>query len=68
MRRHVVAVLEETGWRVSGGCGAAGILGLKGTALEARMKRLGIARPARSPPFRWQAPNRSASTRARRFA
>jgi formate hydrogenlyase transcriptional activator len=43
-RRHIIAVLEETGWRVSGERGAARILGLKRTTLEARMKKLGILR------------------------
>ncbi len=43
-RRHIVAVLEETGWRVSGERGAARILGLKRTTLEARMKKLEILR------------------------
>ncbi len=43
-RQHIVAVLEETGWRVSGECGAAKVLGLKRTTLEARMKKLGIER------------------------
>jgi transcriptional regulator with GAF, ATPase, and Fis domain len=43
-RQHIVSVLEETGWRVSGERGAATILGLKRTTLEARMKKLGIAR------------------------
>ena len=43
-RQHIVAVLESTGWRVSGERGAATILGLKRTTLEARMKRLGIHR------------------------
>jgi formate hydrogenlyase transcriptional activator len=45
-RRHIVSVLEETGWRVSGDRGAARILGLKRTTLEARMKRFGIHRPS----------------------
>jgi transcriptional regulator with GAF, ATPase, and Fis domain len=44
-RRHILRVLEETGWRVSVKGGAAEILGLKPTTLEARMKRLGIRRP-----------------------
>jgi formate hydrogenlyase transcriptional activator len=43
-RQHIAAVLEETGWRVSGERGAAKILGLKRTTLEARMKKLGILR------------------------
>jgi formate hydrogenlyase transcriptional activator len=37
-------VLEGTGWRVSGERGAARLLGMKPTTLEARMKKLGIAR------------------------
>jgi formate hydrogenlyase transcriptional activator len=43
-RAHIVSVLEGTGWRVSGDRGAARILGLKRTTLEARMKKLGIQR------------------------
>jgi formate hydrogenlyase transcriptional activator len=43
-RQHIVEVLEETGWRVSGERGAAKILGLKRTTLEARMMKLGIVR------------------------
>jgi len=43
-RQHIVTVLEETGWRVSGQRGAAKILGLKRTTLEARMKKLEILR------------------------
>jgi transcriptional regulator of acetoin/glycerol metabolism len=45
-RRHILAVLEQTAWRVSGDRGAAQVLGLKRTTLEARMKKLGIARRA----------------------
>jgi transcriptional regulator with GAF, ATPase, and Fis domain len=44
-RQHILRVLKETGWRVSGKGGAANILGLKPTTLEARMKRLKIHRP-----------------------
>jgi formate hydrogenlyase transcriptional activator len=45
-RRHILRVLQERGWRVSGRGGAAEILGLKPTTLEARMKKLGIRRPS----------------------
>jgi PAS domain S-box-containing protein len=45
-RQHIVEVLEQTNWRVSGDKGAAKILGLNPTTLEARMKKLGITRPA----------------------
>jgi formate hydrogenlyase transcriptional activator len=44
-RQHIRDVLEQTNWRVSGDKGAAAILGLKPTTLEARMKKLGISRP-----------------------
>jgi PAS domain S-box-containing protein len=43
-RRHILAVLERTSWRVRGAGGAAELLGLKPTTLESRMKKLGIAR------------------------
>ena len=43
-REHILEVLELTHWRVSGEKGAAKILGLKPTTLEARMKKLGIKR------------------------
>ncbi len=43
-REHITAVLELTGWKVSGEEGAAQQLGLKPTTLEARMKNLGIKR------------------------
>ena len=43
-RQHILDVLEQTNWRISGEKGTAAILGLKPTTLEARMKKLGIAR------------------------
>ena len=43
-REHILKILEITGWRVSGENGAARLLGLKPTTLEARMKKLGIER------------------------
>jgi len=44
-RIHILEVLERAGWKVSGKGGAAELLGLKPTTLEARMKKLDIARP-----------------------
>jgi transcriptional regulator with GAF, ATPase, and Fis domain len=46
-RQHIVDVLEQTNWRVSGEKGAAKILGLNPTTLEARMKKLDITRVKR---------------------
>jgi transcriptional regulator with GAF, ATPase, and Fis domain len=43
-RMHMVAVLEKTGWRIAGQGGAAEVLGLKRTTLQAKMKKLGIKR------------------------
>jgi transcriptional regulator with GAF, ATPase, and Fis domain len=43
-RQHILNILDQTNWRVSGDKGAAAILGLKPTTLEARMKKLGIMR------------------------
>jgi PAS domain S-box-containing protein len=43
-REHICRTLEKTSWRVSGKGGAAEILGLKPTTLEARMKKHGIHR------------------------
>jgi formate hydrogenlyase transcriptional activator len=45
-RQHIRDILEQTNWRVSGERGAAKVLGLNPTTLEARMKKLGIARPS----------------------
>jgi transcriptional regulator with GAF, ATPase, and Fis domain len=44
-RRHIVSVLEKTGWRVGGKGGASEILGLKRSTLYSKMKKLGINRP-----------------------
>jgi formate hydrogenlyase transcriptional activator len=44
-RRHIYLVLEKCGWRVRGEAGAASILQIKPTTLEARMKKLGVRRP-----------------------
>ena len=43
-RNHILSVLEQTEWRISGDRGAARVLGLKPTTLQSRMKKLGIER------------------------
>ncbi len=43
-RNHILRALSAAGWRVSGQKGAAEMLGIKSTTLEARMKKLGIGR------------------------
>ena len=45
-RRHILGVLEKSGWRITGQGGAAEILGLKRTTLQSKMKKLGIRRPS----------------------
>jgi len=47
-RRHIISVLKRTSWHVTGKGGAAEILGLKGTTLQSKMKKLGITRPVSS--------------------
>jgi transcriptional regulator with GAF, ATPase, and Fis domain len=44
-RNHILKILKQTGWRVRGKAGAAELLGLKPTTLDARMKKLGVLRP-----------------------
>jgi len=44
-RQHILQVLRQTQWRISGPRGAAAILGMKRTTLQARMRKLGIKRP-----------------------
>ncbi len=46
-RRHILGVLQKSGWRLGGQSGAAEILGLKRTTLQSKMKKLGIRRPVR---------------------
>ena len=40
--KHIMEVLQMTGWRIKGNDGAAKILGLKPSTLYNRMKKLGI--------------------------
>lgn len=44
-KSHILKILKHTNWRISGQNGAAKILALNRTTLEARMKKLGIERP-----------------------
>jgi formate hydrogenlyase transcriptional activator len=44
-RKHIMAVLRETGWVLGGPHGAAVRLGLKRSTLQFRMRKLGITRP-----------------------
>jgi formate hydrogenlyase transcriptional activator len=41
-REHIIAVLEETFWRISGPNGAALRLKINPSTLRSRMKKLGI--------------------------
>ena len=44
-REHILRTLQETGWRIEGQRGAAGLLEMHPNTLRARMKKLGIRRP-----------------------
>ena len=44
-REHILRALRETRWRIDGPRGAAVLLGMKRTTLQARMRKLGIKRP-----------------------
>jgi PAS domain S-box-containing protein len=44
-KKHILAVLEQTKWRIDGPRGAAKILGINPNTLRSRMKKLGIERP-----------------------
>jgi transcriptional regulator with GAF, ATPase, and Fis domain len=45
-RDHMRLVLEYAGWRIEGRSGAAHLLGLQPSTLRAKMRKLGIFRPA----------------------
>jgi transcriptional regulator with GAF, ATPase, and Fis domain len=45
-RAHIVRVLEEVRWKIEGDAGAARVLGLKPSTLRARLRKLGIRKPA----------------------
>jgi chemotaxis protein methyltransferase CheR len=44
-RGHIIRILEQTNWKVSGKNGAAEILGLNRSTLRARIRKLGIRQP-----------------------
>jgi len=44
-RQHILRALRQTEWRIAGPKGAAVMLGMKRTTLQARMRKLGIRRP-----------------------
>jgi formate hydrogenlyase transcriptional activator len=44
-RQHILRALRQTEWRIAGPRGAAALLGMKRTTLQARMRKLGIRRP-----------------------
>jgi len=44
-RQHILRALRQTEWRIAGPKGAATILGMKRTTLQARMRKLNIRRP-----------------------
>jgi formate hydrogenlyase transcriptional activator len=43
-RQHILSALDAAGWVIAGGNGAAALLGLKRSTLQARMEKLGIRR------------------------
>ena len=44
-RQHILRALKQTQWRIAGPKGAAKLLDIKRTTLQARMRKLGIRRP-----------------------
>jgi DNA-binding NtrC family response regulator len=45
-RAHILRICQASGWKITGAGGAATKLGLNPGTLYARMKKLGIQRPA----------------------
>ena len=43
-RSHIISVLDQTDWQISGQRGAAAVLGIPSSTLRSKMKRLGIRR------------------------
>jgi formate hydrogenlyase transcriptional activator len=49
-RRHILETLDTANWVISGPKGAAALLGLKRSTLQARMEKLGIRRARAAAP------------------
>ena len=49
-RRHILNVLEQSGWKINGPRGAAEILKIHPNTLRSRISKLGISRPAHGTP------------------
>ncbi|MEN3323283.1 sigma 54-interacting transcriptional regulator [Mariniflexile soesokkakense] len=47
-RNHIVQVLEQCNWKISGSNGAAVLLGLKPSTLRDKMAKLGIVKPLKN--------------------
>jgi transcriptional regulator with GAF, ATPase, and Fis domain len=47
-REYIVRMLNSCGWRIEGDRGVARVLGIKPSTLRARMKKLGVKKPAMS--------------------
>jgi len=45
-KQHIIEILKKANWKISGEKGAAKMLGLNATTLEARIKKMGIKRDA----------------------
>jgi transcriptional regulator with GAF, ATPase, and Fis domain len=48
-QKHIIRILERTGWKIRGKYGAAKLLAINPQTLDSRMKKLGIKRPAQNP-------------------
>jgi formate hydrogenlyase transcriptional activator len=51
-RKHILSALDSANWVISGPKGAAQMLGLKRSTLQARMEKLGIRRARAAEPQR----------------
>ncbi len=61
-RTHILAILKETNWVLSGPNGAAMRLGMNRSTLQFRMKKLGIMRPSVDASLAWPSNCQPANT------